>query len=98
MEKLLKELLQEMKEMKQDMKEIKKEVNEIKPVVTTVEIMSSNIKAMKFQLDRMEKRMNGIPSMFELEAEKRIIFKDDMEFYDNKIIEIEKELARLKRA
>lgn len=95
---MLKELLQEMREMKQDMKGIKKEVNEIKPVVKKVDRLSDDIKDVKFQLDRMEKRLNGIPSMFELEAEKRIVLKEDMAFYDNKIIEIEKEIARLKRA
>ncbi|UTV34856.1 hypothetical protein [Bacillus altitudinis] len=91
MEQMIKELLQEMKEMKQDMKEIK-------PVVKKVDELSDDVKDMKFQLDRMEKRLNGIPSMFEIEAEKRIVLKEDMSFYDNKIIEIEKEIDRLKRA
>lgn len=91
MEKLLKELLQEMKEVKQ-------EVKKIDSITTAVAELAEGQKDIKFQLDRIEKRMNGIPNMFELEAEKRIVFKEDMNFYDNKIIEIEKEISRLKRA
>ncbi|WP_353856763.1 hypothetical protein [Bacillus sp. Bos-x628] len=91
MEQLLKELLQEMKEVKQ-------EVKKIDSISTAVAELAEGQKDMKFQLDRIERRLNGIPNMFELEAEKRIIFKDDMKFYDNKIIEIEKEIDKLKRA